>query len=542
MGQLDNNIDEKAIFETIGDRYEMVRQIGRGGMGVVYLAQDKKLNRYVACKRLLLQNVNRTTVQRRFLKEAQTIASLGHIYIVNIYDIGRDDHGYYITMEYIPGPPVSDESMALNPPPPVSLQKYITTVGIMDNDQARRLIIKLCSALDYAHQQGIIHRDIKPANILLNERYDPKLVDFGLALPLNRRENTEITLDGEVLGTPEYAAPEQWSEGTAVDKRTDIYALGGVFWFMLTGKLPRYFRESDISEELRNPLSKALEHKRTDRFNSAEEFSVALKSLSQSGSFHKSNLNLDSTPGADTWTCSNCSSLNPSTAKYCVRCGSYGLQNCPICESEFRLGNQHCPHCGVDVQVAEQAASVIAEAENHAAFLEFETAVNVIKDLDSKFYPKASGLAKEWRQIALKRRSLLTELDSAIRVFNVNNAVKIHKELKKLIPEECLSDSLDFDVIVNFSAVENELIHLLKDFANRAKEDYDLDRFSENIKHLNEVCGAEACMAINSELAQVSSSLDNVVTKAGLAIGMNCLAYGLDMLMSVSPWKRKRAR
>ena len=537
MGPPDSNIDDSAIFATIGDRYEMMRQIGRGGMAVVYLAQDRKLNRYIACKRLLLQNVNRHSLQRRFLKEAQTIASLGHIHIVNIYDIGRDDHGYYIIMEYVAGPPISDEGMVLKPPPSVSLQDYITELGPMDNDQTRRLIIKLCSALEYAHQQGIIHRDIKPSNILLDERYEPKLVDFGLACPLNRKEHTEITLDGEFIGSPEYVAPEQWAEGSSVDKRADIFSLGGVFWFALTGKLPRYFRESDLPDELRGLISRALQHKRGDRFNSAQELATELKKLSQSGSFDKTTPTVNREAGSDNWTCVSCKCLNPSKANYCVRCGTYGLQNCPSCESEFRIGSQHCPHCGVDVKQAEQAAAVIAEAENHAAFLEFETAVNVIKDLDSKHYPKASNLAKEWRQIVLKRRSMLTELDSAIRVYNVNKAVSIHKELKKLIPEESLSDSLDFDVVVNFSSVENELINLLKDFANRAKEDYDLDRFSENIQFLNDVCGAEACTTINSELGQISSSLDNVVTKSGLAIGMNCLSRGLDMLMSVSPWK-----
>ena len=537
MTQQEKNIDHQTIFATIGDRYEMIRQIGRGGMGVVYLAQDKKLNRYVACKRLLLQNANRNTIQRRFLKEAQTIASLGHIHIVNIYDIGRDEHGYYITMEYVAGPATSDEGLMLKPPPPVTLQDYIKNVGPMEVDQARRLIVKLCSALEYAHQQGIIHRDIKPANILLNERYEPKLVDFGLALPLNLKEHTEITLEGEFLGTPEYVAPEQWSEGTKVDKRADIYAIGGIFWFMLTGKLPRYFRESDVPEELKPIISKALAHKRSERFNSAQELALELKKLSQSGSFEKSKEAPNRELDPDHWSCPNCKSLNPSKANYCIRCGSYGLQNCPTCKSEFRFGSRHCPHCGVDIQQAEEAASIIAEAENYAAFLEFETAANVIKDLDGKHYPEASALVKEWRQVGLKRRSLLTELDSTIRVFNVTNAVKIHKELKKLIPEDCLSDSLDFDVVVNFSTLENELINLLKDFAGRAKDDYDLDKFSQNIEYLNEVCGPEACTAINSELAQISSSLDNIVTKSGLAIGMNCLSRGLDILLSISPWK-----
>ena len=222
-------IDHEASFSTIGDRYEMVREIGRGGMAVVYLAQDKKLNRYVACKRLLLENVARNSVQKRFLKEAQTIASLGHIYIVNIFDIGKDEHGYYITMEYVPGPHISEKSKLFSPAPSVSLQEYIEKKGPLTHAEARKLIIKLCSAVEYAHNQGIIHRDIKPLNILLDDRYSPKLVDFGLARPVGRNDNTEITLDGQFLGTPEYIAPEQWSDSSDVDRRADYLCIRWCF-------------------------------------------------------------------------------------------------------------------------------------------------------------------------------------------------------------------------------------------------------------------------------------------------------------------------
>ena len=532
-----NLVDDKAAFKTIGDRYEMVRQIGRGGMAVVYLAQDKKLNRYVACKRLLLENVNRNSIQRRFLKEAQTIASLGHIHIVNIFDIGKDELGYYITMEYVPGPHISDESGQVSPPPPVNLLQYVTETGPLECNVACEIVVKMCSALEYAHHQGIVHRDVKPSNILLDDRYAPKLVDFGLARPVSRSDKTEITLEGEFLGTPEYIAPEQWSDAGEVDKRVDIYALGGVLWFMLTGKLPRYFREADVPSEIRQPLAKALAHKRTDRFSTIQDFAAELKKHGPSTSSSQKSAAKDDPSTSGKWPCPNCECLNQLESKYCIKCGTYGMQACPVCENEVRVGVQHCPNCGIDIEQAEEAAGIIAEAENFAAFMEYETAVNRIKDLDNNHFPKASDLAKEWRQIALNRRNLLTDLESCLRVYNIEQAVEIHKQLRETVPEESLSDSIDFDVVVKFSSLDAELKNQLKEAATRAQDDYDLDKLSHFIDYLNEVCGADACMTINTELGDISTHLDNLVTKAGLAIGMNCLSRGMDMLMSASPWR-----
>ncbi len=308
---------EHAPQEVIGNRYKVIREIGRGGMGIVYLAQDQKLNRYVAIKRLL-QSANRSTVQRRFLREAQTIASLGHIHIVNLHDIGQDEFGYYITMEYISGP----ESL-LTPVRPISLSEYVKIKGPLPYDEALTFFLKLCSALEYAHNRDIIHRDIKPSNILLDERFEPKVVDFGLARPIGIKDTEEITLQGQPMGTPEYVAPEQWSDAKDTDCRADIYAVGGVFWYMISGKIPRYFRESELPDDIRGPIAKTLAHKRNDRYSAIKELSSALEKTDVNNAAEQSSGDLNEILAAGKWACPNCRAANADAAKYCFKCGLF---------------------------------------------------------------------------------------------------------------------------------------------------------------------------------------------------------------------------
>ncbi len=528
---------EHAPQEVIGNRYKVIREIGRGGMGIVYLAQDQKLNRYVAIKRLL-QSANRSTVQRRFLREAQTIASLGHIHIVNIHDIGQDEFGYYITMEYISGPEsLLDPEEKVPPIRPISLSEYVKIKGPLPYDEALTFILKLCSALDYAHNRDIIHRDIKPSNILLDERFEPKVVDFGLARPIGIKDTEEITLQGQPMGTPEYVAPEQWSDAKDTDCRADIFAVGGVFWYMISGKIPRYFRESELPEDIRAPIAKTLAHKRNDRYSTIKELSSALEKTDLDSVAEQDSGVFREILAAGKWACPNCRAANADAAKYCFKCGSFGMETCPKCEEEVRVGTQFCANCGVDMKLAEESSSVLVTARNQAEFREYEAALSTIKILDSKNHPDAGGLSKKWRQIILNRRNLLSDLDSAIRIFNVEKAVKVFDEVRELIPMECISESPDFDTVVKYSSLDIELKNLLKESAARAQDDYNLDKFSQNISFLNQVCGLESCNSINTELQGINTELNNIVTKAGLAVGMNCLSRAMDMLESSSPWK-----
>lgn len=522
---------------VIGERYHVVREIGRGGMGIVYLAQDTRLNRYVAIKRLLVQTSKSKQIQRRFLREAQTIASLGHFHIVSIFDIGQDEYDYYIVMEYVPGPEILDNDPPVVPTPPVSLDEYIKIRGPLEPDEAKQLIVKLCHALDYAHEQGTIHRDIKPSNILLDGNLEPKLVDFGLARPVEKEPTEEITRQGTLLGTPEYVAPEQWSDAANVDTRVDIFALGAVFWYIMTAELPRYFRESAVREDISKPLAKALSYKRSNRYAKMSEFVRDLEATMD---------HADCTAGIDApdtgsseghWQCPHCEKSNLNQATYCAYCGAKGIANCPICEAEYHVGVQFCQDCGGDIKLAESSVTVIQTARSQADFLEFESAVETLKVFASQNQPEAAELTRKWREIILERRNLVMDLDAAMRVRNLEKAVSLAEHLRELVPEEALSESPDFEVVVNFNTNIAELRTMLTEAAKQSQIECDLAKLTTNINYMNRVFGEDACTTINNDLKMTRNALDHAVTQAGLILGMNCFSHAMQILEDTPPWR-----
>ncbi|RYY00169.1 serine/threonine protein kinase, partial [bacterium] len=214
---------------SLEKNYKIEKEIGSGGMGVVYLATDKRLDRQVAIKVLKLSTgnndsgVSETEVIERFQREAKAVAKLSHPNIINIYDIGSDDGLYYMVMEFVDGESVSDliENKAL------------------DIETSINIAIQLCSALELAHESGIIHRDIKPANMIFSKKRIAKLMDFGIAqLGKQEKELFKLTQAGSVLGSIMYISPEQLNDASRVDQRTDIYSFGMSLYEMLTGHLP----------------------------------------------------------------------------------------------------------------------------------------------------------------------------------------------------------------------------------------------------------------------------------------------------------------
>lgn len=223
-------------------RYTLVRELGQGAMGTVYLASDRILNRQVALKVLRVKPEDGQEIVERFYREARSMASLHHANLCPIYDFGEVDGQPYLTMAYIDGLPLSDYLIGGCPLAPLYAVKLART---------------LATALHQAHQMGIVHRDMKPANIMINKEGEPILMDFGLARRHQPGE-AEITQQGTILGSPAYMSPEQ-VEGKIdeIGPTTDIHALGAILYEMLSGHKPY---DGTVASVLAQILSKEPEH------------------------------------------------------------------------------------------------------------------------------------------------------------------------------------------------------------------------------------------------------------------------------------------
>src|SRR5207244_8756597 len=196
---------------------EILELLGQGGMGAVYKARQPRLNRLVALKILPAEVAADPAFAERFAREAQALAQLTHPNIVAVHDFGEAGGLYYFLMEFVDG---------------VNLRQMLAT-GRLEPREALALVPRVCEALQYAHDEGVVHRDIKPENLLVDKKGRVKIADFGLAKLLGRAP-TDYRLTGPqtVMGTPHYMAPEQLEKPLEVDHRADIYSLGAVFYEM----------------------------------------------------------------------------------------------------------------------------------------------------------------------------------------------------------------------------------------------------------------------------------------------------------------------
>lgn len=247
---------------------EIFETLGRGGMGVVYKARQRELDRLVALK-ILPSERHDPAFAERFSREARALAKLGHPHIVTIHDFGQRDGLFYFIMEYVDG---------------LNLRQLLTASKITPQE-ALAIVPQICEALQYAHSHGIVHRDIKPENILLDKQGRVKIADFGLAKIANQgAPDLGLTMAGEVMGTPHYMAPEQVERPQSVDHRADIYSLGVVFYQMLTGELPLgYFappsRKVQIDVRLDEVVLRALEKEPDLRYQQAGAMKTQVETI-----------------------------------------------------------------------------------------------------------------------------------------------------------------------------------------------------------------------------------------------------------------------
>lgn len=264
-------------------RYEIIKKIGKGGMGVVYHAHDPQIDRSVALKVLREDRVVSEDFVLRFFKEAKFIGRLSHPNIVTVYDVGRDHGTIYIAMEYLQGQPFNE----------------VIRSGRLSIGQIIDIALQVANALGYAHEKGIVHRDIKPSNIILTNEGDVKLTDFGIA----RAEDSNAaqqTQTGVILGTPFYMSPEQVM-GKKIDGRSDLFSLGVILYELIVGRKPfkgdhftAIFRaitddipvaplkiDNSIPQSLSDLIMKALSKNPDERFQTSKEMRDALKTCLQ---------------------------------------------------------------------------------------------------------------------------------------------------------------------------------------------------------------------------------------------------------------------
>jgi len=269
-------------MEQIG-RYQIQRELGRGAMGVVFLAKDPAIGRPVVIKTIRLREVadpqERQRLRERLLQEARMAGALSHPHIVTVYDAGEQGDLTYIAMEHVNGP---------------TLEQLLSRETALEPAEVLRILRETASALDYAHQKGIVHRDVKPANIMIHENGAVKITDFGIA---KIQSSPLATQAGLVLGTPSYMSPEQ-ALGRPVDGRSDQFSLAVIAFEMLTGEKPffaeeipallyRIAHEPPPSAHALNPtlgwpvdvvLKRALEKGPAARYSTCAEFVAALES------------------------------------------------------------------------------------------------------------------------------------------------------------------------------------------------------------------------------------------------------------------------
>src|SRR5260370_5991114 len=261
-------------MNTIG-RYQLLGEIGRGAMGVVYRAQDPAIGRVIAIKTIRLADLTdekeRERLRDRLFREAQSAGILSHPNIVTIYDIAEENGMAFILMEFVHGAPL----------------ERLVAEGVPDNEVLLNILRQTALALDYAHKKGIVHRDIKPANIMIQEDGQAKITDFGVA----KINSQEMTQSGALMGTPNYMPPEQ-VQGLPVDGRSDQFSLSVVAYEVLTGEKPfsgdylptllyKIVREDPVEPRRLNPtlgpqvdlvLRKAMAKNQGDRYLTCAQF------------------------------------------------------------------------------------------------------------------------------------------------------------------------------------------------------------------------------------------------------------------------------
>ena len=277
---LETPTEELTRGTTFANRYEIIEELGKGGMGKVYRAEDKKIKEEVALKLIRPEIAADKKTIERFSNELKMARKIAHRNVCRMYDLGEEKGTHYITMEYVPGE---------------DLKRLIRKVGQFSAGKAVSIAKQVCEGLAEAHRLGVVHRDLKPQNVMVDEEGNARIMDFGIARSVTGKG---ITGAGVMIGTPEYMSPEQ-AEVKDVDQRSDIYSLGVILYEMVTGRvpfegetplgiamkhkseMPKDPREinSQIPEDLSRMILKCLKKEKEKRYQSAGEVRSELENI-----------------------------------------------------------------------------------------------------------------------------------------------------------------------------------------------------------------------------------------------------------------------
>lgn len=414
----------------LGDRYELMEELGRGGFAVVHRAYDTHLKRPVAIKSLLpayLASEAASIVLSRFGMEAAAIAQLKHPNIVEVYDYHRDHETFYLVMEFIDGP---------------TLRAYVEKKSGLDVVEALSLSRSIAKGLFYAHKNNLIHRDIKPSNVILTSEDGvliPKIVDFGLARA--GRAGSEASHTGYGMGTPGYMAPEQNADAKNVDHRADIYSLGKLLYVLLTGERAQDVIPNAIPEPtfLSRIIYNCIRPRVESRYFSMQGF---LDDVSRGMSRLRTKESTMSMIREN--TCPSCKASNDRDDRSCHSCGADLTQICPECGEDNSIHNRQCPSCKTDQRVFVVINRALREAREHGEGNRWEEMQKLIDGLPGDpALPGECGRrmldhADELKRFVGEKLSLATELKSQLHRAIADNsptvALTVMREYQAIIP------------------------------------------------------------------------------------------------------------
>ncbi|MCD6364438.1 MAG: protein kinase, partial [Planctomycetes bacterium] len=477
--QRENAFDE--IARIIGEHYEILRQLGVGGMGVTYLARDTNLDREVAIKRLRAPDSSARTAIKRFLIEARAIAALNHRNIVTIYELGKDALGPFIVMEYLSG---GDVHTLLRRSGPFELSKALEIINAVGR------------ALAYAHHKNIIHRDVKPSNIMLTEDGPAKLVDFGLA---KTPSAAEVSATGLAMGTASYMAPEQRRDAKHADHRSDIYALAKTLYHMVTGQVPDAVDLDALPEEIRPAVKQALKPRPEDRPFSVREFLAGLRPIgANTATFMQTNTFMGgpATMAAST-ACPNCGQINHPDSRFCENCGTGLFSKCPRCNSEYRIIARYCSNCGLDTIRYDQALTFLTNAHRHYDDCQYDQAIEQVEAglKTGQLQDKLS----EVRQAAeeAKKRIVVLRAES-VKFIDRRQYAKAESALREAI--ELVGEDEELSAMLGEVARKNLALQVsaLRGEAERLMEEEEFEQAQEKL---------QSAIDLNGEMPEIADTL-----------------------------------